>query len=192
MDFEELIRRNRSYRRFRQDETLTPKILRELANYVRLSPASGNIQGIKLFLSSNPADNARIFPFLRWAFYLKNWEGPAEGERPAAYMMILWDTAIRDILDADVGIAAQSVLLGAVSKGFGGCIIGSIDRVGLRKEFGIPDRYDIPVIIALGKPAESVTIEDLPEGGSVEYWRDGSGGHHVPKRSLEEIILSSF
>jgi len=192
MEFNELILRNRSYRRFREYEAIPAKTLRELAGLVRLCPSSGNIQGIKLFLSSDTPTNARIFPYLRWAFYLKNWEGPAEGERPSAYMMLLWDKQIREPIETDIGIAAQTVLLGAVSEGYGGCMIASIDRVGLRREFGIPEHFQIPLILALGKPQETIVIENVPENGKIEYWRDDFGVHHVPKRSLDEIILARF
>jgi nitroreductase len=192
MNFDELIRKNRSYRRFYQQEAVTLKTLTELADYVRLSPSSGNMQGIKLFLSADPVQNGIIFQYLRWAFYIKDWEGPAEGERPAAYMVVLWDTEIREPVDTDIGIAVQSILLGAVSRNLGGCLIGSIDRVGLRKVLGIPEIFQIPLVIALGKPREQVMIEELPDNQKVEYWRDNFGVHHVPKRKLEDIVFTRF
>jgi nitroreductase len=192
MNFDNLIRKNRSYRRFYQEETIPLSTLSELANYVRLSPSSGNIQGIKMFLSAEPVLNRFIFEHLRWAFYLKDWEGPPEGERPAAYIVMLWDTDIREPVETDTGIAAQSILLGAVSKGLGGCIIGSVDRVGLRKALGVPEHFQIPLVIALGKPLEQVVIEDLPASQKVEYWRDDFGIHHVPKRRLEDIAFTHF
>jgi hypothetical protein len=27
------------------------------------------------------------------------------------------------------------------------------------------------------------------KGGDCKYWRDGMGVHHVPKRSLDEVIV---
>ena len=192
MEFDELILRSRSYRRFHENEAIPAKTLSELAGLVRLCPSSGNIQAVRLFLSNTPEVNARIFPFLRWAFYLKDWDGPAEGERPSAYVMLLWDKQLREPIETDIGIAAQTILLGAASKGYGGCMIASIDRVGLRKEFGIPEHFQIPLILALGKPHETVIIEKVPGSGSIEYWRDDYGVHHVPKRSMDEIILTRF
>jgi nitroreductase len=192
MNFDDLIRKNRSYRRFYQQEGIPLSQLTELANYARLSPSSGNIQGTKMFLSAEPLQNATIFQYLRWAFYLKDWEGPPEGERPAAYIIMLWDTDIREPVETDTGIAAQSILLGAVSKGLGGCLIGSVDRVGLRKALHIPENFQIPVVIALGKPLEQVVIEELPASQEVKYWRDDFGIHHVPKRRLEDIVFTRF
>jgi nitroreductase len=192
MNFDELILKNRSYRRYYQNERIDLKTLEELSGYARLSASSGNIQGIKFFLSADREQNASIFSSLRWAFYLKDWEGPAEGERPSGYIIVLWDTEIREPVDLDVGIAVQSILLGAVSKGYGGCLIASIDRAGLRKLLHIPVRYQIPLVVALGKPAERVVIENLPPDQKIEYWRDEMGIHHVPKRKLEDIIIDHF
>jgi nitroreductase len=192
MDFEELIKKNRSYRRFHQYAPVTMQTLMSLINLARLSASSGNIQGLKYYPTTEADKNEQIFKHLRWAFYLKDWNGPADGERPAAYIIVLWDTAISDVIDTDVGIAAQSILLGAVSKGLGGCMIGSVDRAGLRKELNIPGRFQIPLVIALGKPKEQVLLEELPDDLRIEYWRDTQGVHHVPKRSLEEIIITRF
>ena len=88
-------------------------------------------------------------------------------------------------------IASQNILLGATYMGLAGCIIGSVDRVGLREELQIPDRYEILHVIALGRPKEKIVIETLGPDGDIRYWRDASGVHHVPKRPLDEIIILS-
>jgi nitroreductase len=107
-------------------------------------------------------------------------------------MILLGDTEIHKTIEVDVGIAAQSMLLGAVSLGFGGCMIGSLDRVTLRKRLEIPARFDIPLVLALGIPDETIRIENTGEEGDIEYWRDELKIHHVPKRSLQELIIKSF
>jgi nitroreductase len=145
---------------------------------------------LKYFLSCQPEINARIFPHLAWAGYLKDWGGPKEGERPSAYIIVLGDKTITHEFGCDHGIAAQSILLGAVEKGLGGCIIGSVRRNELSRELNIPDQFDILIVIALGKPKEQVVIETVGADGNIKYWRDEQGIHHVPKRTLEEIIIS--
>ncbi|OPY10908.1 MAG: Nitroreductase family protein [Syntrophus sp. PtaB.Bin001] len=89
----------------------------------------------------------------------------------------------------DHGIAAQSILLGAVERGLGGCMIASIKRESLRKVLNIPEKYEILLVLALGKPGESVFLENLGPDGDIRYWRDEKGGHHVPKRPLADLIL---
>jgi nitroreductase len=185
----DLILKNRSYRRFYQEGGITIETLKELVDLARLSPSAGNMQPLKYLLSCDYSKNSLIFPYLRWATYLRDWLGPAEDERPTAYIIILGDTEISQSFGCDHGIAAQSILLGAVEKGMGGCIIGSVDRDGLRKALQIPEKYEILLVLALGKPKEEVVLETVGPDGDTKYWRDKDGVHHVPKRSLNEIIL---
>ena len=185
----DLIVKNRSYRRFHQEMAIAPETLRELVDLARLSASGANRQPLKYILSSNPAKNALIFPHLAWAAYLKDWPGPAEGERPSAYIIILGDTEVSEQFFCDHGIAAQSILLGATERGLGGCIIFSIKQEGLRQALDIPPRYEIMMALALGKPSEKVVIDKLGADGDIKYWRDSDSVHHVPKRSLDDIII---
>ena len=184
----DLIIKNRSYRRFYQDAVIERQTLVELVDLARLSASAANLQPLKYMLCCEPERNALVFPHLGWAGYLKDWPGPAEGEKPSAYIIILGDTEISRSFGCDHGIAAQSILLGATEKGLGGCMIGTIQRQELRKVLDIPDHYEILLVLALGKPKEKVVIESVAQNGDVKYWRDPQGIHHVPKRSLDEII----
>lgn len=186
----ELVLKNRSYRRFYQDVPVSLDELRSLVDLARLSPSAANLQPLRYILSANPEKNASIFSHLGWAGYLKEWPGPEEGERPAAYIVILGDKTIAESFACDYGIAAQSILLGAVEKGIGGCIIASIKRDGLREVLKLPLRYEILLVLALGKPKEIVKIESISSSdASIRYWRDNDAVHHVPKRSLDDLIL---
>jgi nitroreductase len=187
--FKDLVMRNRSYRRFYEAEAVSMDTLRDLVDLARHSAAAANLQPLKYFLAGDPEQNARIFPHLAWAGYLKDWKGPGPGERPAAYIIILGDTTIAKDFGCDHGIAAQTILLGAVEKGLGGCMIGSVQRVELRESLKIPEIYKILLVLAIGRPKERVVIDPVGEDGDIRYWRDGEGVHHVPKRALEKIIL---
>lgn len=184
-----LILKNRSYRRFHQEIAISSETLKELVDLARLSPSAANLQPLKYILSCDPQKNALIFPYLFWAGYLKEWPGPRDGERPSAYIIILGDSEIKKSCECDHGIAAHSILLGAVEKGLGGCIVGSIDREGLRAAIKISSRYEILLVLALGKPKETVVLETADSSGDIKYWRDKTGVHHVPKRALDEIII---
>ena len=189
---EDLVRKNRSYRRFYQDVAVPLETLRALVYLARLSASGSNLQPLKYVLSCDPETNARIFTHTRWAGYLKDWPGPEEGERPAAYVVILGDTEIRKGFGCDHGIAAQSIMLGAAERGLGGCMLGAIDRDGLRQTLEIAEQYEILLVLALGKPKETVVLEEVGPDGDVKYYRDAEGVHHVPKRSLEEMILQEY
>ncbi len=183
-----LILNNRSYRRFYQAEEVSLETLTELVELARLSPSAANLQPLKFILSNEPKKNNLIFSRLSWAGYLKEWVGPQEGERPSAYIIIVGDISITKTFGCDHGIAAQSILLGAVGKGLGGCIIASIDRDCLRNDLNIPAQFEILLVLALGKPKEKVVIDEVKDG-DIKYWRDKNDVHHVPKRSLEDLIL---
>jgi nitroreductase len=185
----DLIRRNRSCRRFYQDRALSRETLLGLVNLARLSASAANLQPLKFALSWEPEKNAAIFACLAWAGYLKEWPGPGEGERPAAYIVVLGDKDITPNFGCDHGIAAQSILLGAREQGLGGCMLGSINREQLRRVLALPDRYDILLVIALGAPKEEVVLTEAGPGGDIKYWRDEAGVHHVPKRRLEDILV---
>jgi nitroreductase len=192
MTLKDLVLRNRSYRRFDGATPVSLDTLCELVDQARQAASGSNIQPLKYVLSADPATNARVFPHTRWAGYLKDWPGPAEGERPAAYVVILGDTELCKEFDTDLGIAAQSIMLGATELGLGGCMIATIDREQLRAVLEIPERYKILLVLALGKPKEKVVIDPVGPDGDIKYWRDDKGTHHVPKRSLEEIIVAHF
>jgi nitroreductase len=187
-----LVRKTRSYRRFYQDVRVDIGTLGHLVNLARLSASGANRQPLKYILSSDPEVNVRIFPHTRWAGYLKDWNGPEEGERPAAYIVILGDTEISKDFGCDHGIAAQSIMLGATEWRLGGCILGALDRDGLRRVLQIPERYEILLVLALGKPRERVEIEYIGPDGDIKYWRDSEGVHHVPKRPIKEVILQKY
>ena len=185
----ELIKGNRSYRRFHQEVPVSLDTLKDLVDLARLSASAANLQPLKYLISEEPSSNADIFSCLAWAGYLKDWPGPSEGERPAAYIVVLGDTEISKNFGCDHGIAAQSILLGARAQELGGCMLGSIQRDRLRQLFKIPENLEILLVIALGRPKETVVLEEVAPDGSIKYWRDAAGVHHVPKRRLEDIIL---
>jgi nitroreductase len=185
----ELIRGNRSFRRFYQGEAVSREVLESLVDLARLSASGANLQPLKYLLSNDPVRNASIFSCLAWAGYLKDWPGPGEGEMPPAYILILGDKEITLNFGCDHGIAAQSILLGAREKGLGGCMIGSIQKDRLRQLLTLADNLEILLVIALGRPKEKVVLEEVGPDGSIKYWRDPQGVHHVPKRRLEDILV---
>jgi nitroreductase len=185
----DLVLKNRSYRRFHQDVSIAPETLRELVDLARLSASAINAQPLRYVLSSDPDKNASVFSAVGWAGYLKDWPGPADGERPSAYVVVLEDTGIAHPMRVDHGIAAQTIMLGATERGLGGCIIATIDKPRLREALDIPEQYEILLVLALGRPKETVVIDEIGVDGDIKYWRDAEGVHHVPKRRLDDVII---
>lgn len=184
----DLILKNRSYRRFDQSVPVDTATLEQLIDLARFSASGRNAQSIKYIISNEESKNQKVFSTLAWAGFLSDWPGPAEGERPPAYLIQVLDTEIAKQFFCDDGIAAQSILLGAVEAGLGGCIFRSINKPRLSALLEIPPRYSIINVIALGKPIEKVMLEAM-KNDDYKYWRDNEGVHHVPKRALRDLIL---
>jgi len=188
----DLIKANRTCRRFDEQHRITSATLFELIDLARLSASAANLQPLKYILSCAPATNAKIFECLKWAYYLKDWPGPEPGERPAAYLIMMNDTRISKALDCDHGIAAQSILLGAREKGLAGCMLAAVNRPKLSIVLNIPKPLEIKLVLAIGKPKETIVIDTLGAEGDIRYWRDDDLTHHVPKRCLEDIVVASY
>ena len=188
MKFKDLVFRTRSYRRFDESHRINIKSLENLVDLARMSASAANRQPLKYLLYNTSEDCERIFPSIAWAGYLKDWPGPAHGERPSGYIILLGDKSITESFGIDHGIAAQSIMLGATELGLGGCMIASIKRNELRHELRIPDKFKILLILTLGKPVENVIVDDI-KNNDVKYWRDNEMTHHVPKRPLSELIV---
>ncbi|MBW2185634.1 MAG: nitroreductase family protein [Deltaproteobacteria bacterium] len=186
----DLLQKNRSYRRFHQNEPIKEEQLRAFVDLTRSCSAAANVQSLRYLLSFDPHRNERIFGYLGWAGYLKDWSGPQEGEKPAAYIVVLGDKTLSENFGADLGICAQTILLGAVEQGLGGCMIAAIQKQQFREQFKIPTRFEILMVIALGRPAEQVRLVDKAEDGDIKYWRDDEGVHFVPKRTLDHLVLN--
>jgi nitroreductase len=189
MMIKDLVMKNRSRRRFHEEVSIDKETLKELVDLARCSASAANWQPLKYLLSWEKEKNAKIFPNLFWAAALKDWDGPAQGERPSAYIIILGDKEISETFGVDHGIAAQSILLGAVEKGLGGCMLGALNVNGLRGALQIPEKYAILLVIALGRANEEIVLETVGKDNQTNYWRDSNGVHHVPKRPLEDIIV---
>ena len=182
----DLILKNRSTRKYHQDFAISRETLKELVDLGRLSASAGNHQGLKYYLSCEPEKNATIYSHIGLGGQ------PQEGDRPSAYIIMLKDSGLGSYggSQVDHGIAAQSILLGATEKGLGGCMIGMINRKGLQKNLNIPERYEILLVLAIGKPREKFVIETLePGSANARGWWDEQGVRHVPKRPLDEIII---
>ncbi|MGH4140598.1 nitroreductase family protein [Clostridium sp.] len=187
----DLVLKNRSYRRFYQNEEIELSTLKELIDLARLSASAANLQPLKYIISNDLVKNESIFKTLGWAGYLKDWNGPIEGEKPSAYIVILNDLSISKKPSLDTGISAQSILLGAVEKSLGGCMIANINKVELSSVLNLDENFEINLVIALGKPKETVVIDEVSLSTGIKYWRDEKAIHHVPKKSLDEIILDN-
>ncbi len=157
----------------------------------RLSASAANRQPLKYYISFDSKDNALIQPLTAWAAKLRpNRILPDKGHYPTSFIIICVDTEIQPSVqsaDRDIGIAAQSILLAAVSQGYGGIMIGAFDKK-IKSALTLPESIEPALIIALGKPDEKIILEDAVD--SIDYYRDETDVHHVPKRMLKDIVIN--
>jgi len=190
--FKDLVRKNRSYRKFHENIEVKLETLEELVDLARLSASGMNLQTLKYILVTEKENRELIYPNIKWAAYLKDWGGPKPSERPSAFILIFKDTSMKNsvVEQVDLGIASQSILLGAVDKGLGGCMIGSFNKEAIFNAFNIKEQYELKLIIAIGNPKQSIIIDEVEGDADIKYWVDKAGNHHVPKRKLKDIIIS--
>jgi nitroreductase len=190
--FKTLVRENRSCRRFDNTVTISRQDLTDLVDLARHCASAGNNQPLKYILSNSEPTNQAIFDCLGWAAYLTDWPGPEPSERPTAYVVITGDHTISNKFWCDHGIAAQTLLLGARTKGLAGCMFAAINIKKLKTVLDIPEHLEIKLVVALGKPVEKAVIDDVGPDGSIKYFRDENQVHHVPKRSLDDLVFKTF
>jgi nitroreductase len=184
-----LVEKNRSYRRFFEEKSISTDTLKELIELARLTPSGANKQALRYYLTTEKDEIEKIFPHLGWAGYLKDWAGPEKGERPTGYILLLQKEDYKLGSPYDAGIAAQTILLGAVEKGLGGCILANIHHQKLKKDLDLPEDMDILLVLAIGVPKETVVIDEIPASEDIKYWRESNGTHHVPKVRLSDLII---
>ncbi len=188
----DLLKKNRSYRGYDDSFRIERSMLEELIDCTRYTASSVNIQPLKYFAASEPETIALIQPLTHWAGKLKELHLPREGHRPTAFIVICQDMSVSDsptMFQRDIGIAAQTILLAATEKGLGGCMIGSFEKNALKKALSLPEQIEPMMVLAIGKPDETVLLTEVGPGGSTDYYRDENDVHFVPKRALKDILL---
>lgn len=192
MDFLNLVRQARSCRRFEESAPLSMEDINWLLECARCAPSAKNAQELRFISITHGEICGKLFALTRWAGALKDWGGPAAGERPTAFIAVLMPEKGGDLLCYDVGIACQTIQLAATSRGWGACMIQSFDRPAATKLLNVPEGLKISLVIGLGVAVEKRVIDAMPADGSYAYWRDSDNTHHVPKRSLAELVIAKF
>lgn len=183
----DLLKKSRSYRRFDAARKIDDTTLRSFIEGARYTPSGANLQKLRFACISDAARCERLFATLKFAGYLKEWDGPAQSERPVAYIVICSDGELGTLTAIDLGISAEAIVLSAMEQGIGACMFRSYDPTVVSSLIST-DNMIPHLVIALGYPAERVEIVDMIDG-DVKYYRDAEDNHIVPKRTLDELII---
>lgn len=191
-DFRTLVEQARSCRRFVEQDPLTMADLEWLIDCARMTPCARNQQTLRYSLITQGQVCDDLFAKTTWAGALKDWGGPHPGERPTAFIVISLPGNAGHLTWVDLGIAAQTIQLAATSRAWGCCILASFDVENCRTLCHIPEELAPRLVLGLGKAAETRVVEPVPADGRLAYWRDADNVHHVPKLSLDQLVIGRF
>ncbi len=186
MNVYELAEKTRSYRRFIEGKQVTSEEVRKMIAVAGMAPCASNLQRLRFSIITDERERNILFPGIGWAGYITEWEGPAPGERPSAYIVVHAPREEKFFTGIDVGIVASYIVLSASAAGIGSCMLLNFASETVNA-IAPAEGYNPRLLIALGYPGETVLLEK--DNDKIRYWRDGKGVHHVPKLSLETIIL---
>ena len=189
----ELAEKNRSDRGYDETVRLTKEELLDFVDCARVCASSVNLQPLKYFLAWEKETVDKIQAETHWAKALPELSLPHPGKCPTAFIVICDDKRIApnpDRFRADEGIVAQTMLLRAVEMGYGGCMIGNFRPERLSAVLDLPEYIFPMLIVAFGKPDETVVLTEAQPGDDVHYYRDEDDVHYVPKRTVGELVLN--
>ncbi len=189
--FLDMMKKCRSCRRFDNNYQISDEVLNKIMECVRFAPTGGNLQTLRYFVTNKKDEVATIFAQTKWAALFKDWN-PAPHEQPTAFIIICTQKSLearRPYLKTDVGIAAQTIMLAASSENLSGCMLGSFNEPNLCELLNLTEDYHIELVVALGKAAESITYDDAQSPENLAYYRDENDVHHVPKLTINNLII---
>ncbi len=180
------ILRRRTIRRF-QAKAVPFSVLKKCVNAARLSPSARNTQQLEFIAVNEKRQVAMLNESVNFGGVVKE-KGRVKGEEAKAFIAIIArKEKLSEYTNTDVGIAAEAIALVALESGVASCIMGSIQRERIKGILGIPNEFEVSLVIALGYPKEKPAVEK-PRGNDLFYWIDEKERLHVPKRALEEVM----
>ena len=187
----DLVKATRTYRKYDQSHVIEESVLRGIVDIARFSNSGSNLQPFRYKIVCTQPMLDKLFALTKWGGRYKDYTGPAAGEQPTGFIVICCDENIRTAKSAEVdtGIVATVLVLAAGEIGLGSCMIGNFPRKECRELLELPEKVEPMLVVAFGKPNDTIVLEELEKGASTDYYRDEKGVHHVPKRKLDDLLL---
>jgi nitroreductase len=192
MNVYEAATRRRSVRRFK-DRPVPYEALEKCVEAARLAPSGRNHQVCEYLIVDEAAALAAVFDNIGGSVKSPpDKGGPRPEQRAKAYIIVLVNKAMegnpsrRRITLLDAGMAVENIMLVALEQGLGACPVLMFNEANLRQALGVPEEYDIALVIVMGYPDESPVTEQATT--SLTIYVDENGVRHVPKRKLADIV----
>lgn len=96
-------------------------------------------------------------------------ELPADAPAPLNAPTVAWSFK-------QTSLAVATLLYAATEHGVATCPMEGFDEAGVRDVLEIPDRYKVPIVVALGYPKEGAPIFDTARLPPTEVFFDGKFG----------------
>lgn len=183
----EAVQARHTIRKFTQEKPAQADLM-QIVDSARLAPYGANTQPLKYAVVTQEEQRRELYPFIKYAGFLKDWD-PAFEECPTAFIVIVNDTSIKPTAksECDSGIALASMCLAAQGLGYGSVCLGAINRVEIKKVLGLEDQYDVTYLLGIGHPAQTGETFDFTD--DLKYYFDEDGNVHVPKRTMDEVLI---
>ena len=182
----ELLRKNRTVRRYERSRRVEEADIKEMLECARLTASAANLQRIRYAsLTGKSADAA--FPFVTLGGLLPPDKKTTEKTSPTAYVVMASEEKDFDPnLMIDVGISAEAITLAAAEKGIGSCMIRNFNKEYF--VFSADEKMYYPIlVIALGYADEGTCVVDAKEGESLKYNKMDDNVNYVPKLVLQDL-----
>ena len=187
MELMDLIRTNRTYRRFKQT-AVSDEIIAEVLEAARNAASAANRQPLSYVVVKSQKKVEEVFALTKWAGYLPPEQGqPKKGEEPVLFIGVVENTDINKNCDTDAGLAIANMRIAAWAHGVGSCIIGACNKPELSRMFGLTQNQVLHTVIAFGYPSHASIIEDM-KNDDVKYYLDGNRNYVVPKRRIDDVV----
>ncbi len=186
----DLICKNRTVRKFRQDKAPSQLMLKSFVASAARVASAANLQRLRYFIVTEKSAE-QVFPMIKLGGYLPEGQKPTAAQRPTAYIIVLGPRGRSDAnLMIDAGIAAEAITLTAAEASVGSCMIRSFSAESVSALVGREDLEPL-LVIALGYAAETCRITNVDESGSIRYYINEEGENVVPKYTADELLVGT-
>ncbi len=161
MDFMNIIKERRSIRKF-EDREIPKDVENTLLEAIQWSQSWANTQCWEVLVVKNKEVRSRLQetiskgnPSTKTIVEAPLLLGLAGRLQSAGYYKGLEATKFGDWFLFDLGLATQNLCLTARALGLGSVVVGLFDHDKAGEALGIPEGFELPVLIPLGYPAQS-------------------------------------
>jgi nitroreductase len=143
MNFEDVLKKRRSVRRYRDTPVPRESILKVL-EAARIAPSAGHRQPWHFIVVQDRGTREKLAGRSNWA-----------ADAPVLIVGLADSEASPDWCYNDLAIAFEHVVLTATDLGFGTCWMGQTRRdAEVREILGVPDRFKVIALTPIGVPDE--------------------------------------